>query len=169
MHDASDGRKRSICVSIWRVSQQLYLVGKDRPAAWVISFVWYMPSGSNSSDHTMRGAFIFGTAIAVGRVSRALPAATGSLATCFQSHGFRSDRVAGPMETAVQDVIGGTLLLMFWPDADQLWDFGAGCPGGDLKGWVASCQLPNTANGMGTMYNQTCLDSCVGFDIAGIC
>lgn len=173
MHDTKDGRKRSICASIWpEFLSSSVLSAKIGLLLGIISFVWYMPSGSNSSDHTMGGAFIFGTAIAVGQcVSGLCAAATGSLAPLvFSRMGLDPTAMAGPMETAVQDVIGGTLLLMFsaWM-LTNYGDFGTGCPGGNLKGCVASCQLPNTADGVRRMYNQTCLDSCVEFDIAGVC
>ena len=75
------------------------------------------------------------------------------------------------METAVQDVIGGTLLLIFsaWM-LSTFGDFGVGCPGGDLSGCVASCFLSDDAvNGTYTPVNATCLHECVKFDAAGVC
>lgn len=176
MHDAKEGQKRqSICTSIWpELLSSSVLSMKIGAMLGLISFFWYMPRGADASDHTMHGAVIFGTAIAVGQcVSGLCAAITGSLAPIFFSRlGFDPTVMAGPMETAVQDVIGGTLLLMFsaWM-LTNFGDFGAGCPGGNMKGCVTSCyvNVSKTADGLHGMYNQTCLHKCVALDMANIC
>ena len=174
MHDAKEGKKRqSICTSIWpELLSSSVLSMKIGAMLGLISFFWYMPKGADASDHTMHGAVIFGTAIAVGQcVSGLCAALTGSLAPiAFSRLGFDPTAMAGPMETAVQDVIGGTLLLMFsaWM-LTNFGDFGAGCPGGNMKACVTSCYVSMTADGLHEMYNQTCLHNCVALDMANIC
>ena len=93
MHDEKDGRKRSICVSIWpEFLSSSVLSAKDRPAAWN-NIVRLVHAIRLSIVVTTQCVVYFRTATQ-GR-SVCLGALRGYYgqprATCFQSHGFRSD------------------------------------------------------------------------------
>jgi hypothetical protein len=117
---------------------------------------------------------VFGVAILVGQLLSGMTAAfTGSMApVLFSRLGMDPTSAAGPMETAIQDVVGGTILLAFsaWI-LQHFGDYGVGCPGHNLQGCIDGCALAGaaTAGGMSDRYNATCLHYCVKLDGLGVC
>jgi hypothetical protein len=140
-----------------------------------ISFLWYAPlwCGEDGCDvvqreHTVRGAAVFGGAVMVGQLLSGMTAAfTGSTApVLFSWFGIDPTSAAGPLETAIQDVVGGTLLLAFSAFIlEHFGDYGVGCPGHDMGGCVDGCALVGVAGvagvggvgGVGDRFNATCL------------
>ena len=145
-----------------------------------ISFLWYAPLwcqlfDDNGCDivhqnHTMRGAAVFGCAVLIGQLlSGMLSSVAGSTApVLFSWFGVDPTSAAGPMETAIQDVVGGTLLLAFSAFIlENFGDFGVGCPGHDMRGCVDGCALVEMGNP--NSFNATCLNWCVELDALGVC
>merc|ERR1711933_9941 len=98
------------------------------------AFFWYAPTPLGSSEHTWTGAVVFGLTIGVCIfVSMVMAAVSGSAAPLLSKRcGFDPSAMGGPMETAFQDIVGSTFLLML--SAAMLGTFGdhgADCPGGD--------------------------------------
>ena len=164
------GEKGNMCASVRReLVSSFYLTLKVSLLMGLISFFWYLPP----EEHTTEGSIIFGVAISVGMLASGFSAAfTGGLApVLFTRLGFDPTSLAGPLETAIQDVAGGTLLLMFsaW-FLSNFGDYGSACPGGDLPGCVHTCQLsPVNTSAATALFNQTCLDTCLDLDSQGIC
>ena len=95
---------REVSAGLWLAIFTCLLVG-------LTSGIWYTIVNQDVYD----GA-IFGIAIGVGQFCASLAAAaSGSFAPVLFKRWFKCDptTMAGPMETAFQDVIGGTLLLVF--------------------------------------------------------
>merc|ERR1712046_538506 len=76
----------------------------------VVCLFWYE---TDAEANTWKGAFVFAIAIAFGMFCSVMSAAlTGSAAPLiFKRCGFDPSAMAGPLETAFQDIIGGTVLL----------------------------------------------------------
>ena len=155
-----------------------------------IALLWYTPAMPGNETHTWSGAAVFGFAICVGQLISAWCAAiTGSAAPLiFTKCGLDPTTVAGPMETAVQDVLGSSLLLaMSAALLEEFGDYGLACPGGDLAGCVRLCQqqqiLPANAtaaaadaiaaadhgNSSVALFLVDCLNNCVALEGEGSC
>eukprot|EP01147_Barroeca_monosierra_P006547 gene6547-9388_t len=136
---------------------------------FLTSMIWYSP-GVNERSHTWHGAVIFGIAIGIGQLASSILAAlSGSLAPLLFAKLFGDPTsLAGPMETAVQDILGSSVLLAF-----SVWilstfgDVGTVCPGGSLYGCVDTCQL--TPLNETVTYNETCLQQCLSYAVSGEC
>lgn len=138
-----------------------------------IATVWYAPIIPNNDSHTWSGAVVFGFAICVGQFISAWCAASSGAAAplIFTKCGLDPTTVAGPMETAIQDVLGSSLLLALSAALlEAFGDAGAGCPGGDLSGCVSGCkEHVNTSSLMIDGEFLSCLDNCVQLNEDGIC
>lgn len=145
-----------------------------------IAFVWYAPVVPGNDVHTWGGALVFGLSICIGQIISAWCAATSGSAAplIFTKCGLDPTTVAGPMETAVQDVLGSSLLLALSAALlEEFGDYGSACPGGDLAGCVAKCRHANASlssweGGVeqpSALFATDCLDTCVRLAADSIC
>jgi len=77
--------------------------------------------------------------------------------------------LAGPLETAFQDIIGSSALLALSAAILTAWTMTQDCPGGDLGGCVDTCMPSAAASAAFVPMNQTCLNNCVNLAGQGIC
>merc|ERR1711976_445387 len=101
------------------------------------------------------GAFAMWLGMCVAVVSAG---ATGSMAPLlfkFLKIGDPS-ALAGPLETAFQDIIGSSALLALSAAILMAWTAIQDCPGGDLGGCIDSCSQSAAANVLVVNMNQTC-------------
>merc|ERR1711991_1184493 len=85
-------------------------MGYQRRVHGVVALFWYETS---SDSNTWGGSVAFAVAIGFGMFCSVMSAAfTGSAAPLiFKRCGFDPSAMAGPLETAFQDIVGGTVLL----------------------------------------------------------
>ena len=138
-----------------------------------IALVWYAPVIPGNDAHTWRGSLVFGVSICVGQFISAWCAATSGAAAplIFTKCGLDPTTVAGPMETAIQDVLGSSLLLALSAALlEAFGDAGSGCPGGDLEGCVGGCKEHANVSSL-TIDGEflSCLDNCVDLEMQGLC
>jgi magnesium transporter len=124
----------------------------------VVSLFWYE---ADSDGNTWGGSVAFAFAISFGMFCSIMSAAfTGSAAPLlFKRCGFDPSAMAGPLETAFQDIIGGTILLAVSaailnafgdkPDDDQ-----------SCSDCVTACKI--TASVLS--FNATCVQACLTND-----
>lgn len=111
---------------------------------------------TEKDDNTWQGALAFAFAIGLGMFCSMLTAGlTGSAAPLlFKRCGFDPSAMAGPLETAFQDIIGGTVLLAI--AAEILKTFGDSVTCGDLGDCLGICDV-ETVLGMYKNCVQTCV------------
>jgi magnesium transporter len=128
--------------------------------AW--SSIVSQASGGTSTAH---GAAAFGLAIFCGMLfSVMLAGISGSAAPLlFKMCRFDPSSLAGPLETAIQDIVGGTVLLMLSACIlNSLGEEAEECPGGSGEACLQMCAL---AGG-----GQDCvLNTCMRLAAAKIC
>lgn len=132
----------------------------------ITALVWYCPLVTGEG-HTWSGSWAFALAIGLGQTISIITAATsGSMAPLvFKRCGFDPASMAGPMETAIQDVVGGTLLLALSAAIlSHFGDFAAECP----EGGMTECIKTWSYLGPGE-YNVTRIDICLQYQSQGIC
>lgn len=97
--------------------------------------------------------------------------ATGSMAPLLFKYLKIGDpsALAGPLETAFQDIIGSSALLALSAAILTAWTMTQDCPGGDLGGCVDTCTQSAAASAAFVPMNQTCLNNCVNLAGQGIC
>jgi len=137
--------------------------------AGATAFFWYSPLASGDG-HTWAGAWAFAASIWVGLFISIMSAAlTGSAAPLLSKRcGMDPTATAGPLETAFQDVVGGTALLALSACILAAFgDYAGECPGGSLSSCIDLCQ------GMGgfnvTADRWSCVHSCVAMVDEGLC
>merc|ERR1712046_440658 len=98
---------KSVCSE---VRAGLFLSSAMAMIIGVVAMFWYETS---SESNTWGGSVAFAIAIGFGMFCSVMSAAfTGSAAPLiFKRCGFDPSAMAGPLETAFQDIIGGTILL----------------------------------------------------------
>jgi len=98
---------KSVCPE---VKAGLFLSAAMATIIGVVALFWYETS---SDSNTWGGSVAFAVAIGFGMFCSVMSAAfTGSAAPLiFKRCGFDPSAMAGPLETAFQDIIGGTVLL----------------------------------------------------------
>jgi len=144
---------REVLAGLWLAMFTCLLVG-------ITAGAWYTIANQDIYD----GA-IFGIAIGVGQFCASLAAAaSGSFAPILFKRWFKCDptTMAGPMETAFQDVIGGTLLLVFssWL-LSSFGHIGNNCWGGNWTMCGEHCLNSTTyVNGTFTKGVQDCFGDC---------
>ncbi|CAE7840768.1 mgtE [Symbiodinium sp. CCMP2592] len=130
----------------------------------VISLFWYLWSPS-AGGHTVKGALAFGFAIFLGQLMSCLSATlTASLAPLlFSRCNCNPADLGGPFETAFQDIIGSSVVLVAAGAVLMHYgDHAEACPGGDVKACVLRC-------GAGGSYNEQCLQHCLDLAVQGLC
>jgi Mg/Co/Ni transporter MgtE len=130
---------------------------------------WYAPVPGG--DDTWSGAAVFALTIGLGTfVSMLISALSGTAAPLLSKRfGFDPSAMAGPMETAFQDIAGSTFLLAMGAFLlNRFGDRGVACPGGDAGACLELCRL---AVGVATSapYDPQCIRSCVADIAAGTC
>lgn len=124
-----------------------------------VALFWYETS---SDSNTWKGAAAFAFAIGFGMLCSVMTAGiTGSAAPLlFKRCGFDPSAMAGPLETAFQDIIGGTVLLTIAAFILDTWGDGGtddqGC--GDC---ISACNV-DAATVLNTL--QTCVNACLKAD-----
>jgi len=137
--------------------------------AGVTAFFWYSPLAS-SNGHTWAGAWAFAAAICIGQFVSIMSAAlTGSAAPLLSKRfGFDPASTAGPLETAFQDMVGGTALLALSAFIlTAFGDYAGQCPGGSLAGCIDTCRDLGGFNV--TAEQWSCVHSCAAMVDEGIC
>ena len=133
----------------------LWLAGFTSVIVGLTSFFWYSLSNDDWYD-----GIIFGIALFIGQFMASMSAAiSGSFAPIIFKKTCKLDptTMAGPLETAFQDVIGSTILLSF--SAWLLTTFGRidlNCGGTNLKNCTLGCFNLNTT------YTD-CISGCVTY------
>jgi magnesium transporter len=122
----------------------------------VVGLFWYE---TDADANTWGGSFAFAFAIGFGMFCSVMSAAlTGSGAPLlFKRCGFDPSAMAGPLETAFQDIIGGTVLLAV--SAAILNAFGDKPPPDQGCG---DCVSACAATSLTVL--QNCVNACVGSD-----
>jgi len=141
----------------------------------IIAGIWaQVTPHENGGSASTTDAIVFGIAIWLGMMfSVAMAGFSGSIAPMwFKIMTFDPSTLAGPLETAFQDIIGGTVLLALsawimstFGDDDQI------CPGGDLQGCIGLCTLNSTglAAPASVLVNSDCMDNCINLAGLGVC
>merc|ERR1712070_858683 len=115
-----------------------------------VAMAWsHIVSDSAGGTSTAQGAFAFGLAIFCGMLfSVMLAGISGSAAPLlFKMCNFDPSSLAGPMETAIQDIVGGTVLLMLSACIlNGLGEKADECPGGSIEGCMSHCTFDGTLN-----------------------
>jgi len=135
------------------------------------AFFWYAPTPLGSSEHTWTGAVVFGLTIGVCIfVSMVMAAVSGSAAPLLSKRcGFDPSAMGGPMETAFQDIVGGTFLLALAGFLLQRFgDHGHGCPGGSAGGCIELCKIA-VENVTSALYEPQCMQSCIDAISGDLC
>mmetsp|Transcript_27760 Transcript_27760/g.73752 ORF Transcript_27760/g.73752 Transcript_27760/m.73752 type:complete len:218 (-) Transcript_27760:366-1019(-) len=130
---------------------------------------WYAPL--REGEHTWSGAVVFALTIGLGIfVSMLIAALSGTAAPLLSKLlGFDPSAMAGPMETAFQDIAGSTFLLAMGAFLlHRFGDHGAACAGGDAGGCLELCRLA-VGNPTVALFNPQCIQSCVADIAAGVC
>lgn len=133
------------------------------------AFLWYSPLLVET--HTWHGAAAFALTVCVGVFISMLAATiSGSAAPLISKRcGFDPSAMGGPMETAFQDIVGGTLLLaLSGAILGAMGDQGKQCPGGTANGCIQLCQL-SPLNGTAAVFNAQCINSCLRAVAARLC
>jgi len=143
------------------------------PIFFLIAFVWYrLGGGINQDGGDTHDSLVFAFAMWLGMCVAVVSAGiTGSMAPLlfkFLKFGDPS-ALAGPLETAFQDIIGSSCLLTLSAAILQAWTITQDCPGGDLGGCVDICKQSDAINAIFVTVNQTCLNNCVDLAGQGIC
>lgn len=109
-------------------------------ALGAVALFWYSPPFSGDV-HTWRGACFFSLAIFIGMFCSVMTAGlTGSAAPLvFKRCGFDPSAMAGPLETAFQDIVGGTILLAVSAAILSAW--GDGNSNCDVGGCIDGCGM----------------------------
>merc|ERR1712060_942678 len=98
-------------------------------------------------------------------VSMLIAAISGTAAPLISKRcGFDPSAMSGPMETAFQDVVGSTFLLVL--SAAMLGTFGdhgTDCPGGNPQGRM------DIRNATAALYSTTCIQNCASLIAGGLC
>lgn len=145
-----------------------------------VAFLWsHFTSPSEGGSSSIQGSAAFGVACAFGMlVSNLTAGLTGAFApVLFKFLGFDPSAMAGPMETAFQDVIGGTILLFVsaWI-LNHFGDAAQDCTAvlgdkstvvDDLSGCLAVC-VPRIGQ-VFQQIHQSCIDHCAALASAGSC
>jgi len=139
----------------------------------VIGFVWYMiDGGKDGSGGNLHDSGVFAFAMWLGMcVSVVAAGITGSMAPLlfkFLKLGDPST-LAGPLETAFQDIIGSSALLALSAAILQTWTETLDCPAGGLGGCIGTCSQATRANATWVTVNQACLNNCVNLAGLGVC
>merc|ERR1712039_225536 len=135
------------------------------------AFFWYAPVPLGSSEHTWPGAIVFGMTIGVCIfVSMIMAALSGTAAPLlFKRCGCDPSAMGGPMETAFQDIVGGTFLLALAGFLlQEFGDHGHQCPEGSAEGCIELCKLA-VGNVTVAAYDPQCLQSCIAAIAASLC
>merc|ERR1712070_284467 len=110
-----------------------------------VAMAWsHIVSDSAGGTSTAHGAFAFGLAIFCGMLfSVMLAGISGSAAPLlFNMCRFDPSSLAGPLETAVQDIVGGTVLLMLSACIlNGLGEKAEVCPGGSGEACLLTCKV----------------------------
>lgn len=140
---------------------------------FLIGFIWYrLAGGKYGTGGDVHDSFVFAFAMWLGMCVAVVSAgATGSLAPLLFKYLKIGDpsALAGPLETAFQDIIGSSALLALSAAILLAWTATQDCPGGDLSGCIDTCTLGAAANVLSVNLNQTCLNNCVDLAGQGIC
>jgi cation transporter-like permease len=124
-------------------------------------------SSSAGGTSTAQGAVAFGLAIFCGMLfSVMLAGISGSAAPLlFKMCNFDPSSLAGPLETAIQDIVGGTVLLMLSACIlNNLGEKSVECPGGSIEGCMSTCTDVN-----GRLEHDCVLNTCMHFAAKKIC
>jgi len=121
-----------------------------------VALVWYE---GDSTENTWKGARAFAFAIGFGMLRSVISAGlTGAAAPLiFKKCGFDPSAMAGPLETAFQDIIGGTVLLTI--SAFILEHFGDG--GVDAQSCGECVQACNVDSATVLNLLQSCVQMCL--------
>lgn len=122
-----------------------------------IAMVWSTAVGPPHGASSARGAAAFGLAVFCGMLfSVMLAGISGSAAPLlFKICKFDPSSLAGPLETAIQDIVGGTVLLMLSAAIlNSLGDSLEPCPGGDATGCLDACEQ---SGGLGPSCVMNCM------------
>jgi len=133
------------------------------------AFIWYSPW--LAAAHTWRGSASFAFTVCLGVFFSMVAAAiSGSAAPLLTKRcGFDPSAMGGPMETAFQDAVGGTLLVaLSGAILGALGDQGKQCPGGDANGCIQLCRL-SPFNGTAAIFDSQCINSCLRAVAARLC
>jgi len=140
---------------------------------FLIGFVWYrLAGGKDGAGGDTHDSLVFAFAMWLGMCVAVVSAgATGSMAPLLFKYLKIGDpsALAGPLETAFQDIIGSSALLALSAAILTAWTMTQDCPGGDLGGCVDTCTQSAAASAAFVPMNQTCLNNCVNLAGQGIC
>merc|ERR1711972_926936 len=137
----------------------------------LVAFVWYSPLPQNPNAHTWHGSVAFALTIGLGVfVSMFIAAISGTAAPLLSKRcGFDPSAMGGPMETAIQDVVGSTFLLALSASMlEAFGDHGADCPGGSPESCMDTCRL-DPGNATAALYGTACIQSCLKMIAKGLC
>jgi cation transporter-like permease len=115
---------------------------------------------------TAQGAVAFGLAIFCGMLfSVMLAGISGSAAPLlFKMCHFDPSSLAGPLETAIQDIVGGTVLLMLSACIlNGIGEKAAECPGGSAEACMSMCKVEGVLN------PDCILNTCMHFVASKVC
>lgn len=125
-----------------------------------VALFWYE---TDADANTWKGAMAFAFAIGFGMFCSVLSAGlTGSAAPLiFKNCGFDPSAMAGPLETAFQDIIGGTVLLTISAFILNTFGDGGADDGASCGDCVQACNV-----GSATVLNvlQSCVQLCLKDD-----
>lgn len=175
---ASSANVRALALGIYTPDQLMKAVLPEAKAAisvgltigtltGVIACVWYHlapddPTGSSSD------AFVFGSAIWLGMFFSVLSAGiSGSAAPLlFKRMNCDPSALAGPLETAFQDIIGGSVLLALSAYILKTFAHHEACPSDDLPSCLHNHCMKDTmlTDSVWASVNTTCMAWCVNFD-----
>merc|ERR1712048_103946 len=114
-------------------------------------------------------AFVFGSAIWLGMFFSVLSAGISGSAAPLLFKRLKCDpsALAGPLETAFQDIIGGSVLLALSAYILKTFAHHEACPSDDLSSCLNEHCMKNAlhaSEGVWSTINTTCMDWCVNFD-----
>jgi len=145
--------------------------------AGAIACIWSLVTPyKDGGSPAVSGAVAFGFAIFLGMFcSIMLAGLSGSWGPMIiTTIGYDPSALAGPLQTAVSDIIGGTLLLIV--SAWVLANFGGdtrSCPGGSFGSCLNVCgdmgNITASAADWVQQAGQACFDNCVQLASVGVC
>lgn len=146
-------------------------------ASGIISLIWYklhgVPNGGVLGPSNWHDAWVFAFAIWLGMCFAVMTAGiSGAFAPIFFKWTKMGDpaALAGPLETAFQDIIGSSVLLALSAAILKAWTYTVDCPCETLAGCLACCQQSSTSeNATWVTLNQSCMSNCADLASQQIC
>merc|ERR1712048_447360 len=144
-------------------------------ASGLIAMVWYkingVPNENGLGPSNWHDACVFAFAIWLGMCCAVMTAGiSGAFAPIFFKWSKLGDpaALAGPLETAFQDIIGSSVLLALSAAILNAWTYQVDCPCGDLAGCLACCQN-GTSDSAWVTINQSCMTNGAGLASQQVC